>query len=248
MSRRLAPRGFTLIELLVVVAIVALLISMLLPALNKARAAARSVACLSSQRQLHHAVQFYAQEYRDYIPPSLYLDHPSIGGSIGKAYWHLLIAKYLGQENVETANDYSVPNVIWGCPEWPHSPEVDDAEPNRDTGYGMNDRPYINTALEQDRSVAPQNKVAIFHGDSSDTYTGRIYKSVEIEQPVMRGLIGDSTEYKITRFMHGNLPEWTVSAFADPRRHDDRQMNVLFFDGHAKTLSPADSYAAFRGE
>lgn len=52
-------RGFTLIELLVVIAVIALLISILLPALGHARSAARSVACLSNQRQIGVAARMY---------------------------------------------------------------------------------------------------------------------------------------------------------------------------------------------
>ncbi|HUO08693.1 MAG TPA: DUF1559 domain-containing protein [Phycisphaerae bacterium] len=70
MRNRLArPRAFTLIELLVVVAIVALLIALLLPILGKARDRARSVVCLSNQRQIGHALTLYAANFNDYTPP-----------------------------------------------------------------------------------------------------------------------------------------------------------------------------------
>jgi prepilin-type N-terminal cleavage/methylation domain-containing protein/prepilin-type processing-associated H-X9-DG protein len=62
-------RGFTLVELLVVIGIIALLISMLLPALNKARAAAAITQCASNMRQLAAAVFIYQTENSEYYPP-----------------------------------------------------------------------------------------------------------------------------------------------------------------------------------
>ena len=61
-------RGFTLVELLVVIGIIALLISILLPTLNKAREAARTAQCLSNIRQLGMAFQMYANEFKDVVP------------------------------------------------------------------------------------------------------------------------------------------------------------------------------------
>ena len=70
-SCNVSQRGikhFSLIELLIVIAIIAILVGMLLPALNKARAKASQTSCISNMKQLFQAQSEYMDSYNDWLP------------------------------------------------------------------------------------------------------------------------------------------------------------------------------------
>ena len=73
--------GFTLVELLVVIGIIALLISVLLPTLSKARQAATTVQCMSNLRDIGQAIQSYCSLNFGWLPGSpLTTGAPLVGG------------------------------------------------------------------------------------------------------------------------------------------------------------------------
>jgi prepilin-type N-terminal cleavage/methylation domain-containing protein len=82
--------GFTLIELLVVIAIIAILASMLLPALNQGRNIAKRTICMSNMKQVALGLNFYTQDYADYYAPH---DSSFNGGNLYYGYT-LGIGKY----------------------------------------------------------------------------------------------------------------------------------------------------------
>jgi len=99
--RRRSAGAFTLVELLVVIGIIALLIGILLPALNKARRSAKTVQCASNMRQIANAMIMYINANKGHFPPELV--PPQTGGGYPTGFWwpnELVANKYINAPSV----------------------------------------------------------------------------------------------------------------------------------------------------
>lgn len=162
LNRMKARRGFTLIELLVVIAIIALLMALLLPAIQRVREAANRMICASNLRQLTIACHNYANDYggfpwnaitknnsqMPFIPygAGTVQTNPGMpGGTLGRSSVLVTILPYIEQDNLGKQYFY---NVDWSDPlnvnnlkskvkvyRCPSSPYSDDNVLNYKTNY-----------------------------------------------------------------------------------------------------------------
>ena len=118
MYERTHKSGFTLIELLVVISIIALLLSILMPSLQKVKEQARGVVCGSNVKNIGMGFMLYASDYNDHIPAiTCYNEYPYI-------YWYSLLWPY-GLDsgwNPNNPDEYNImgwrpkKGTIWSCP------------------------------------------------------------------------------------------------------------------------------------
>ena len=208
-------RIFTLIELLVVIAIIAILASMLLPALNKAREKAKSISCLSNTKQMGTYLALYINDNSGFYPHPMKFNN---AGTSSNLWNDVLMVSYAGVQ----VEDNKISNSIWEKSIF-RCPSMEKNIPGSSyIHYGYN---YWHLGTKR---------------STGNTYAPWLDQNISckvnfISKPSSMVAIVDSWDRNSGYGYYFVQDSYTGGTQNVHTRHDNKNYNVVWTDGHSST-------------
>jgi prepilin-type processing-associated H-X9-DG protein/prepilin-type N-terminal cleavage/methylation domain-containing protein len=227
-------RGFTLVELLVVIGISALLIAMLLPALNKARQAANAAACASNLRQLGIAFRGYAADNKDIVAMAYYRNK-DWSSTMG---WPDFLSKYVGLKLTQGQLDawdgsaaYGKTARLFSCPNY-------DNPNGNNFSYAM---PVHGNNADGQRAATNNDGIGIYLDQKGNPDArAEVWKFANVKKPVETLLLVEQITGPLGS-REGNVRFARFHNSISNRRLHSGRFNYLFADGHVSMLWPHET-------
>ena len=226
--------AFTLIELLVVIAVIALLTSIMIPALAKAKKRAKAIVCAAGMKQIAVAFNAYGMENSEYLPIATKV----MTTVEGRRPWIWALLPYIcGNESTE--NTFGKPDALWFCPA--------DKDPYP-LGYAPHGQEYTSYALN-----GYYQKAASGGGWSQGSPELRFgpaggYRYTQIKQSSGCMLMMETSYYgQVYDAENDNLRQYKPETGGHHRNtsgfYHDGWMNLMFVDGHVDRIKGQDAEA-----